>query len=384
MTVRNTDAPQRKSRLSYNPTKEELPFYESLFQVCDVNKTGRIVSYEEVHKILSLSGLANNVVKMIISMTINEGAQYLDRYQVFIAVRLVQLRQNRVSVKNLTLTVEDDVELNPPCFEGLNGIISVSQNSPTIEDTKQDGGSLSSSWDAKDREIEKLRRELKNAAIHVEVLQKENAKLHLKISELESSRNSGEENEMLQRTVIVNRENNFRDMGPGRDQMSRQTSFYTRDSQNQPSTVYNKDGSVGLRHARTVYDEHDKRTLQTSNHSRGVKSTYNPRKPPPAVQSRGINNLQNVVILPENFDVDDPEPTFDGEIPRALHTMRHDSLVSEITTSFSLRPKSHMTRNIDDCHDFSIPFEKKNGKINLRSMLIKRTKSIKSILTDKT
>lgn len=45
----------------------------------------------------------------------------LNKQQFFVAVRLVQFTQNQQAVQNLTLTVPEEIDLDPPYFKGLSG-----------------------------------------------------------------------------------------------------------------------------------------------------------------------------------------------------------------------------------------------------------------------
>jgi len=166
--------------LFYFPTK---PLFEKLFKSCDIHNTNTKVIREEVHSLLALSCLPDDVVKMIMSMT-NNGSKHLDRKQFYIAIRLVQLRQNRVSVKNLTLTVPENVQLNPPFFRGFKSSSSVAHSQSQVDDntngdtnTGRNSPSHCDKCAKYKKEIEKLRKDLRASQENVQKLKEENARL---------------------------------------------------------------------------------------------------------------------------------------------------------------------------------------------------------------
>lgn len=111
-----------ETKLSYMPSSAELPFYESLFRFADTTKNGIAISSKEAMQVLSLSCLSRQKLNMILKIATSGNSSILNRDQFYVAVRLIQFRQNEQSVKNLTLTVPDGVNLKPPHFEGFNSL----------------------------------------------------------------------------------------------------------------------------------------------------------------------------------------------------------------------------------------------------------------------
>lgn len=124
--------PKRKNKtkcLSYEPPENELPFYESVFHYADIANTGNQIQVEAARKVLSLSSISRDDLDMIIHMVTINNAYTLTRQQFYVAVRLIQFRQNNESVKNLRLTVPDNVRLNPPYFKNIDSNGTIIRNS---------------------------------------------------------------------------------------------------------------------------------------------------------------------------------------------------------------------------------------------------------------
>lgn len=391
-------SPQRekKNKLSYDPTPEELPLFEKLFERCDVHNTRSSIMSEEAHALLSLSCLPLDVIKMIMSMTTNNGSQLLDRKQFFIAIRLVQLRQNRVSVRNLTLTVLDDVRLNPPYFKGLKAMDSVTQFRSHVDDrTNADTNCDHNSTDPCEKcfklkkEIESLRQKLKVSEQNLHKLKKENTRLRGRekniesfLSAMDTSESNGrksisphpnsieqkEMEESLQNGKIRVDDFNLEEMHRLPNWTNRgdmQASGIKRTSQNSRDMNGSLSNTVHG-YPRRIRDFDFQMDKQTTDH-----------------ESRSVHSKDELHDFQQRFGnhLDDQTPILEN-IPKNLHVaQRRSSIVSDITNSMTLHPDARFFEDLDeDMHDFG--HEKKRGGKKLRNLFGQRTKSIKSLLTD--
>ena len=124
---------KKPSRISYTPSPTELRLYESLWHAADSTKNGSIVTLDETLEVLSLSGLPQPKLKIILNMISHGKIFVLNKQQFFVAVRLVQFHQNRQAVQNMTLTVPDGVDLNPPYFKSFENINTDSEQDKEIK-----------------------------------------------------------------------------------------------------------------------------------------------------------------------------------------------------------------------------------------------------------
>ena len=134
-------------------------------------------------------------------MVTTENTSTLTKEQFYVAVRLIQFRQNRETVKNLNLTVPENVHLNPPIFKNINekGMLI---DSTYIDTISNDGASqsthrskesdqssfissseLSFKYQAMGKELEKLKKELHLTTKQLNEVAKDNYLLRKKGSE---------------------------------------------------------------------------------------------------------------------------------------------------------------------------------------------------------
>ena len=185
------------------------PLFESLYQISQKNNY-------RINDFLSLSCLPEDVIKIVVNLShdesINQQQQQqqqrcnnFDRQQFFTAVRLIQLYQNRVTVKNNLLKVADNIHLIPPSFVGIYGTTSrkIKTEENDEESTRHttlyrydddrennDRGSIetnvlhyddqSITYKNLDDEIKKVKKELHTVEEKLEAEIKENFQLRLK------------------------------------------------------------------------------------------------------------------------------------------------------------------------------------------------------------
>ena len=105
------------SRSSYlNLTSDEIIFYERLFLMGDINKTGYISS-TMITKLMSLSKLSNDILAKIWNIASN-GKRELNKDDFFVACRCVSIAQKGINLTPETLMQYRDVPL--PFFEGVS------------------------------------------------------------------------------------------------------------------------------------------------------------------------------------------------------------------------------------------------------------------------
>lgn len=191
-------------RLTFQPSAMELSFYENLFRNADATNNGKTITVDEARNILSLSSLSHNNLDIILSMVTTENESTLTKEQFYVAVRLIQFRQNRETVKNLNLTVPENIQLNPPIFKNINekGLLI---NSTNVDMNLNDGSSqisnkskesdqssyissseLSFKYQAMGKELEKLKKELHSTTKQLNEVAKDNYKLRTKRSKSKS------------------------------------------------------------------------------------------------------------------------------------------------------------------------------------------------------
>lgn len=156
-----------------------------------MTQNGNIITCDEALEVLCLSGISEQKLIMILNMARNsmtDKTSTLNREQFYVAVRLVQFRQNRVSVQNLTLTVPDDICLKPPYFRGISELEIEKKrlceahqsllDGYSAEDIEQSSTRSSSDLTLKceemEREIDKLKKELQTTVEQLNAVTKDN------------------------------------------------------------------------------------------------------------------------------------------------------------------------------------------------------------------
>lgn len=386
---------KQKSKLSYSPLQQELPLFEKLFKSCDIHNTNTKVIREEVHSLLALSCLPDDVVKMIMSMT-NNGSKHLDRKQFYIAIRLVQLRQNRVSVKNLTLTVPENVQLNPPFFRGFKSSSSVAHSQSQVDDntngdtnTGRNSPSHCDKCAKYKKEIEKLRKDLRASQENVQKLKEENARLKGREKNIDSflSAMDTNENKPTHRNSIsphpfsendeMEESNNgtIRVDDFGLEDMHRLPNWTKRDSEiytppvNRPNTNPREINNGGL--SSTIHG-----------YPRRIRDFDMLEDKFIEFEAHSLDSKEEMDFYPPRMDNHYDEHTSVIEnVPKHLvFPRRRSSVVSDITSSMTIRHKPRMFEGIEE-ENLESGNDKKRGK-KKRSIFGQRTKSIKSLLTD--
>jgi len=120
----NMNDDTKKESLSYIPSSNELPLFEALFRSANSTNNGNMITCKEALEVFSLACVSQKKLTMILYMAKNGKSLFLNKEQFYVAVRLVQLRQNHECIRNFTLTVPDDVHLNPPYFQGISELRS--------------------------------------------------------------------------------------------------------------------------------------------------------------------------------------------------------------------------------------------------------------------
>mmetsp|Transcript_18485 Transcript_18485/g.53043 ORF Transcript_18485/g.53043 Transcript_18485/m.53043 type:complete len:512 (+) Transcript_18485:285-1820(+) len=138
----NVEAP---AALSFTPPKHEKAYYGGLFHAATAGarRRGRTsdeiagagISVSDASRFLALSGLPANHLQVMIAtarsgnssrgVDANNPLELLSKSDFFVAVRLVQLRQNHCRVTDLDLNAvqpEDGSEMKPPHFKGVSDI----------------------------------------------------------------------------------------------------------------------------------------------------------------------------------------------------------------------------------------------------------------------
>ena len=145
------------------------PLFESIFRAADVTKNGNIIKCDEALEVLSLSGISKKKLGMILNMVRNkeDKACSLHREQFYVAVRLVQLKQNHQSVRDPNLTVPDNIYLKAPYFRGISEaesekttLVQISKHRDIEQSSTESSTNSSPRYVEMEREINKLKKEL--------------------------------------------------------------------------------------------------------------------------------------------------------------------------------------------------------------------------------
>lgn len=391
---------EKKNKLSYDPTPEELPLFEKLFQSCDVHNTKTSIMSDEAHALLSLSCLPLDVIKMIMSMTTNNGSHFLDRKQFFTAIRLVQLRQNRVSVRNLTLTVPSGTRLNPPYFKGLKAIESVTQlrshaDDRTNGDTNYDYNNSMSPCEKcfkLQKEIESLRQKLRVSELNEQKLKNENIRLKGREKNIESFLSAMDTSDVKSngRKSISPHPNSIeqKEMEESLQYGKIRVDDFNLEEMHRPPNWTNRDDMYATSAKRTNLNSREM-TGSLSNTIHGYPRRIRDfdmqmDKQITDHESPSMHSREDLLFdLPQGFGnhFDEQTPVLEN-IPKNLHVIRRrSSVVSDITSSMTLHPDARFFEELDeDMHDLG--HEKKRSGKKLRNIFGQRTKSIKSLLTD--
>lgn len=89
--------PTKKQRLYLKMTNEERGFFSNLFQIADKDNKGKLVG-KEAADFLKKSGLPKELLKRIWIISAQTSAQFLERDEFYIALRLVALAQNNLPI----------------------------------------------------------------------------------------------------------------------------------------------------------------------------------------------------------------------------------------------------------------------------------------------
>jgi len=108
-------------QLTYSPSPHELPYYDGLFALADVNRAG-ILGGREAVGFLSRSKLPVDLLRNIWTMADNPKTNSLDRGKFHVSVRLIQLFQNGQKAQDAQLSAAPGVTMRPAFFEGVSGV----------------------------------------------------------------------------------------------------------------------------------------------------------------------------------------------------------------------------------------------------------------------
>ncbi len=89
--------PAKKQRLYLKMTNEERGFFSNLYQIADKDNKGKLVG-KEAADFLKKSGLPKEILKRIWIISAQTNAQFLERDEFYIALRLVALAQNNLPI----------------------------------------------------------------------------------------------------------------------------------------------------------------------------------------------------------------------------------------------------------------------------------------------
>lgn len=107
--------------LTFVPPPQEQPYYDGLFSVADVARSGTLGGKEAVG-FLSRSKLPVELLRNIWTMADNPKTNSLDRAKFHVAVRLIQLFQNGQKAQDAQLSAAAGVAMRPAFFEGVSGV----------------------------------------------------------------------------------------------------------------------------------------------------------------------------------------------------------------------------------------------------------------------
>jgi len=110
--------PTTTPALTFQPAPQDKTFYEALFVAADVSRQGKIGGAEAV-AFLSKSKLPTEVLRQVWAVAESSKTNFLNKHDFFVAVRLIQLFQNKVKSEGSSLQAPNGVVLNPPFFEGF-------------------------------------------------------------------------------------------------------------------------------------------------------------------------------------------------------------------------------------------------------------------------
>lgn len=117
-------------KFSYEPRESEREYYRHLFQHAKVEKQSDILPPKEAAQLFLTSGIQSDRLRMIWNMAVLPAPKSakdtpppsMAREQFNVAVRLIQLFQNRVTAKDDQLNVSDNMLMAPPFFSGISGV----------------------------------------------------------------------------------------------------------------------------------------------------------------------------------------------------------------------------------------------------------------------
>ena len=117
-------------KFSYEPRELEREYYRLLFQHAKVEKQSDILPPKEAAQLFLTSGIQSDRLRMIWNMAVLPAPKSakdtpppsMAKEQFNVAVRLIQLFQNRVTAKDDQLNVSDNTMMAPPFFSGISGV----------------------------------------------------------------------------------------------------------------------------------------------------------------------------------------------------------------------------------------------------------------------
>ena len=117
-------------KFSYEPRELEREYYNQLYQHAKVDKQSDILPPKEAAQLFLTSGIQSDRLRMIWNMAVLPAPRCakdtpppsMARAQFNVAVRLIQLFQNRVTAKDDQLNVSDNMLMAPPFFSGISGV----------------------------------------------------------------------------------------------------------------------------------------------------------------------------------------------------------------------------------------------------------------------
>ena len=148
-------------KLRVKLTKEEIIFYNNIYNKLEKNEEGRIPS-KIVANFMKTSGLDKNILKKIFLISCNSFLSPLDKEDMFVILRLIALAQNNLSF------ISENIKKNNPLpplpkfsscinnsqnnFDNKNGFDSSDNNLSIDENNNNDTNKQNSIFDLSDRE----------------------------------------------------------------------------------------------------------------------------------------------------------------------------------------------------------------------------------------
>ncbi len=122
-----------KFKFQYQPREFERNYYDRLFEFAKTNSPDdAIVPPKDAAKLFVTSGIPSERLRVIWNMAVLPARPYapgtkpppaMNVGQFRVAVRLIQLVQNKITAKDEWLRVSKEVTMAPACFSGVSGVL---------------------------------------------------------------------------------------------------------------------------------------------------------------------------------------------------------------------------------------------------------------------